>query len=83
MPESAGRTKRRCSCFERFDGGCEAEGCFRKFCYRGECGATLTRIAPDDASDRRGDPTSPRKRGEVKTAGIQHHNAAGYREKRS
>src|SRR6266511_2133337 len=26
----------------------------------------LTRIAPDDASHRRGDPTSPRKRGEVK-----------------
>ena len=28
----------------------------------------LTRIAPDDASHRRGDPTSPRKRGEVKKA---------------
>jgi hypothetical protein len=28
----------------------------------------LTRIAPDDASHRRGDPTSPRKRGEVKRA---------------
>src|SRR6266508_1292857 len=28
----------------------------------------LTRIAPDDASHRRGDPTSPRKRGEVKTS---------------
>jgi hypothetical protein len=25
----------------------------------------LTQIAPDDASHRRGDPTSPRKRGEV------------------
>jgi hypothetical protein len=25
----------------------------------------LTRIAPDDASHRRGNPTSPRKRGEV------------------
>jgi hypothetical protein len=28
--------------------------------------APLTRIAPDDASHRRGDPTSPRKRGEVR-----------------
>src|SRR6266480_803656 len=30
---------------------------------RGE--SPLTRIAPDDASHRRGNPTSPRKRGEV------------------
>ena len=28
----------------------------------------LIRIAPDDASHRRGNPTSPRKRGEVKEA---------------